>query len=199
MAAHLQEGVLLLFFQQDVHVVGEEFLIRVPKDIAYQIRQSLKPGAHAPVPPEIADPGHQDVIAFPCQCSHMAQIDFQGQAGFVDGQGSPLLQDFPVGGIADGGLHAKFLEKGPPQDSVAVIQHRPGEADDSLLLFHNCIPISFEVGGRACGPGRQGIITHRDGKIYPFSAAGLRPFSPAPQIRARHRQDNRRRIRGLPP
>ena len=153
--AQAQERVLLGLFLFPVHLVGEELLAGVPKYPPHQVGGGLKPGAHAPLAPEIAHPGHQDVVALAHQRRHMAQVDFQRQAGLVNGQGGAPVQDIPVGGGADCHLHAQLLEKGAPQRIVAVIQQGPGQADGYCLFIHIGNPLCVEMGGRAAGINKK--------------------------------------------
>ena len=101
------------------------------------------------MPPEIAHPGDQDVVALPDQRGHVAQVDFQRQAGLVDGQGCTPVQNIPVGGGADRHLDAQLLEKGAPEGIITVIQQGPGQADGYGLFFHVGNPL-------CCWDGRQG-------------------------------------------
>ena len=86
LAQGLERGRLILFLQY-VQVVGEKFLPGLPEDVLHQIRQGLKAGTHVSVPPEAADPRHQDIVALAAQRLHMAQVDFQRQARLINGAG----------------------------------------------------------------------------------------------------------------
>ena len=61
--AHVHKGVLLVLFQQHVHVIGQDLDLSIPEYVPHQVRHRLEPGAHIPVPAEIADPGDQDAVA----------------------------------------------------------------------------------------------------------------------------------------
>lgn len=128
-----KRGGLVLFVQY-VQVAGEESLSGIPEDIHCQVRQGLKAGAHIPVAAKAADPRDKNIVALAAQSLHMAQEDFQGETGLVDGPAGPALQHNPVRGAADNGLHTQFIKKGVPERTAAVIEHRSGQANDRLLF-----------------------------------------------------------------
>ena len=139
--AQLQEGVLLgPAAHLLVDLVGEEPLVRAAEHIAHQVGGGLEAGAHTAVAAVIAHPGHQDEVAFAHQGGHVAQVDFQGEAGLVDGQGRAPLLDGPVGGGAGDGFDAQLLEEGPPEDAAAGVEQGPGEADFQGYIFHRSSP-----------------------------------------------------------
>ena len=143
--AHLDKALLLvLLFHLLVHLVGDELLPGVAEHVPGQVGHGLEPGAHTPVPPEVAHPGHHNVVAIPHQRGHMAQVDFQRQTRLVNCQGRPLLHNVPIGGGADHRFHAQLPEEGAPQDPVAVIQHGPGQPDFDSLCLHSQILISCQ-------------------------------------------------------
>ena len=91
-AYQIYKGRLLILFLHCIQLVGEKLLARVPENILCQVGQGLKAGTHIPFPTKVVHPRDQDVVALACQCLNMAQIDFSGQTGLVNSQGSAFLK-----------------------------------------------------------------------------------------------------------
>ena len=102
----------------------------------------------------------------------MAQVNFQREAGLVNGQGGSLLQNAPVCERAGDHRNLQLPEKCLPEGAVPIVQHSPGQTDGWMMFVHGGIStvskIGLAAGGPAAGVGQSvdalGIIAQGGGK-----------------------------------